>query len=1234
MKILAIRGKNLASLTDFSIDFTQAPLAQNGLFVITGPTGAGKSTLLDALCLALFDRMPRLPGGSGVELGNSNTQTKAERSNDVRGILRRGCGSGYAEVDFIGQDRGRYRARWDVRRARHRAAGNLQAQTVSLRDLAKQQPLGGTKTETLALIQEKLGLSFDQFRHAVILPQGEFAAFLKARKDERSELLELLTGTGIYSRLSIAAHQRAKQEKLVLEQLQARLDGVPLLSPEERAALSEQSAQYQTAWRERETQSAALQQALNWQQRLSQLQQTLAAAEQQAQHAAQAWQAAAQRREQLAHVERAQLLRPLRDALQRAVSAQSAAAQAVQASNAEHARCQQLRQHSAAQAQTAQQQREAAERAWQEAQPTLQAARACELELSRQRERTQAAQTQSRHSETRKQAATAEVQAAEQRQQQAQSAQQQAEAWLAQHPAWQKAAQDWPHWHAELKRYQRLEAERQTLRDEQARRAAQREQATAQQQQATAAVEQHNSVIAQQQQHIEDLRQEKAADDLSALQDNRRQLEQQRERYRTWLDWAERGQALTRQQQNNAQMLHELEAQCLRWQQRLPSLSEQLNRAEAAQASAQAALERAKLAQSKNVQKLRAQLEAEQPCPVCGSLTHPWQQDSDPLGDFLQAQRAEVKRLEAERDSLLREDSEIRTQLSQGEKQKENLHQQQAKLGAELQQLAAHWQAADTDLIWLAEDNGAQLQARLRALAAQEAELAARERRWQACDQRLNAAQQELEQQQSALKQLQQRLQQAQSEAQKSALALQQGDKDLQRLDQELADLQNTLSEPLQDVAGWQTRLSEAAFVAECDAQVRAWQTHSQQAETAARERAEAEQQIVERRAALSRYANEYQQARRQEQSEIAQQQQLETRLRDFFGGDSAEQIAQGLQTTERDARQAWEQAQSALHEAEQALSRASERQQAQQRAQSEKKQAAAEAQTTWAAALAERGLEPVQAETLLAYDAAWRQQEQADMAALDEARQSARIRREELARQLSEHQAACPDERPTEALSAALAEVRAAAEQAQQHWADKQARLRQDDAQRNSNSRLQKDIDAQRQRWEDWQALNELIGSSDGQKFRNYAQSLTLDAVLAYANRHLLDIKRRYQLAQAPGLHLELQIIDREMGDEIRSVHSLSGGESFLVSLALALGLASLSSDRIQVESLFIDEGFGSLDADSLDIALNSLEALESVGRKVGVISHVHTLVERIGTQIRIRSQGGGESRVEVRAR
>ncbi|WP_163032905.1 AAA family ATPase, partial [Pseudomonas viridiflava] len=221
MKILAIRLKNLASLAGpFELDFTAEPLASAGLFAITGPTGAGKSTLLDALCLALFGAIPRLSniGQSKVPDIDGDITT-----SDPRTLLRRGTGSGYAEVDFIGIDQRRYRARWETNRARDNAAKKLQASRQTLTDLDSEQILSNqSKREFEQLIESRLGLNFEQFTRAVMLAQSEFSAFLKADDKERSELLEKLTNTAIYSQLGRRAYSKSKEAEEALKALTAQ----------------------------------------------------------------------------------------------------------------------------------------------------------------------------------------------------------------------------------------------------------------------------------------------------------------------------------------------------------------------------------------------------------------------------------------------------------------------------------------------------------------------------------------------------------------------------------------------------------------------------------------------------------------------------------------------------------------------------------------------------------------------------------------------------------------------------------------------------------------------------------------------------------------------------------------------------------------------------------------------------------------------------------------------------
>ena len=164
------------------------------------------------------------------------------------------------------------------------------------------------------------------------------------------------------------------------------------------------------------------------------------------------------------------------------------------------------------------------------------------------------------------------------------------------------------------------------------------------------------------------------------------------------------------------------------------------------------------------------------------------------------------------------------------------------------------------------------------------------------------------------------------------------------------------------------------------------------------------------------------------------------------------------------------------------------------------------------------------------------------------------------------------------------------------------------------------------------WQRLGGLIGSARGDKYRKFAQGLTLDHLLHLANQHLLRLHGRYLLRRKPTGELELDIVDSWQGDVARDTRTLSGGEAFLVSLALALALSDLVSSKTSIDSLFLDEGFGTLDGDTLEVALSALDALNASGKMIGVISHVEALKERIPAQIRVEKAAGiGFSRLVI---
>lgn len=194
-----------------------------------------------------------------------------------------------------------------------------------------------------------------------------------------------------------------------------------------------------------------------------------------------------------------------------------------------------------------------------------------------------------------------------------------------------------------------------------------------------------------------------------------------------------------------------------------------------------------------------------------------------------------------------------------------------------------------------------------------------------------------------------------------------------------------------------------------------------------------------------------------------------------------------------------------------------------------------------------------------------------------------------------------------------------------------RRSRIQTDDENRATRSRKTNELADERAHLLVWRRLRELIGSADGSKFRRYAQSITLDILTRHANRHLAKLSDRYRIGRDPAQVLTLQIEDLHQAGVRRPMASLSGGESFLASLALALGLSDLAGRTVRIDSLFIDEGFGSLDPETLEVAIAALESLRQDHKTVGIISHVGLLKERIGTQIVVEKKAGGVSRIRV---
>ncbi|KLU23101.1 hypothetical protein EOS_27155 [Caballeronia mineralivorans PML1(12)] len=298
----------------------------------------------------------------------------------------------------------------------------------------------------------------------------------------------------------------------------------------------------------------------------------------------------------------------------------------------------------------------------------------------------------------------------------------------------------------------------------------------------------------------------------------------------------------------------------------------------------------------------------------------------------------------------------------------------------------------------------------------------------------------------------------------------------------------------------------------------------------------------------------------------------------------------------------------------------------------SEDKERAEKTSATWTEAFAKSAFADEQAfkEALLSYEE--RERLQTLKRELDELLTTVRTLRTTAENRRAELLKEPKTELDVDALQRTLDDMLAKSKSLSEKQGELRATLKNDDRLRVEKQALYQQIDAQRTRYDLWQRLSSLIGSADGAKYRKFAQGLTLDHLIYLANRQLVQLHGRYQLNRKLAGDLEMEVLDMWQGDVARDTRTLSGGESFLVSLALALALSDLVSFKTSIDSLFLDEGFGTLDGETLEIALNALDSLNASGKMIGVISHVEALKERIPLQIRVaKSVGIGFSTVEV---
>lgn len=1232
MRILNLRLKNLNALKgEWKIDFTQSPFVDNGLFAITGPTGAGKTTLLDAICLALYHQTPRL---GAISVSNND-------------IMTRGTAECLAEVEFDIKGKA-YRAFWSMRRARGKADGNLQSADVELAEVESGKVLATQVRPKSDEIERLTGLNFARFTKSMMLSQGDFAAFLNANEGDRAELLEELTGTEIYGQISQAVHQQFIEAKQTKKEFSLKLEGVTLLSEEQVTALEQQLSEVQVNVKALNTEIEYLQQQKHWQQALKESKNAVNTAKHDKADADAAISEAKDELDSLRRSEPAEALRVPYASMQSLKldvesyemrlnektvllpDAQQQKQQAGQRVEQAHAALNNAKSQSSALEQRITNDilpidnelghSEKAQRHHRESIETL----IHELNALEQQK------TQREH----------EV-ASQKREQERLSSYLNANASLgamAEHiSGWNESAGHIANEYQTISALtQKHEADTQSL---------------AELKEKQQGIEQSVAALSTQceneQQHLAQCQQA-----LDALLVNGDKAALTQERDSKLAQWNNLLQLEHLQQQfSNAEgELSELTSQHHAHHETLNQQQAERNRLVELYKQTRTELKdiEALIALDAEVAQLRAQLKAGEPCPVCGANEHPVSSVAIDIPETITRRDALKQKLE----SIELEGAKAKERVTNAELTLAQIEKQCGQLTASKESLTAKWHGLTEELIAaftlfnetlpaldIADKKGlsdfvAQFKARGEAIKAQLESIAHAEAALNGATSTVTNTNNTLLSKTNEKQLIEQQVSSLQQQMTNDSEALEKKQRDLDsRTQTVLTRIAELLEQsPEQEKAQAPSAPNLQQWLADKAEALKTYKQNKQQFEALTPHVTDFNNKVIELKRDIESVSKQLKQAN-DESVKVAEtiatlKQKRDTLFPEKDIDAQRTQASDGITKAESTLQDTTQQ----LHAADTRVS-ALEAEIAQLNEQLKEKSAAFEqANAQFIEKLSASPFDDEKAFSAALLNDDERKRLVSLEKTLVEKHSQAQLRlsnAEEALNKLLSHESATSwqaslDEKGAMWVSDALAEKMVHKDTLLSQQGQVEQQVRANDQAREKQQQLVSEMASFETYYDDITYLHSLIGSASGDKFRRFAQGLTLDNLVQLANQQLDKLHGRYQLIRKENEGLGLSVLDTWQGDVVRDTKTLSGGESFLVSLALALALSDLVSHKTSIDSLFLDEGFGTLDAETLDVALDALDNLNASGKMIGVISHIEAMKERIPTQLKVIKRNG----------